>query len=398
MANLHPEITTLLTNVTISGNSAPRGGGGIYNEGKPGQFKLANTIVSGNASTVTGPDVLNGVTSLGYNLISETDGSGGWVSTDRTGTIASPLDARLGRLAKNGGPTQTLAPLPGSPAVDNGSIALIPAGIATDQRGLPRIVLSTVDIGAVEVQARDPDPHVMEDNVTLELRSEPTDFALYQQRAELRCAICTSGRKRPKTWPWVIALNPDDFDSWHHRTMLLVKLQQKDLLAEHLTKMLAKFQDRSDLSHARVVVHDLMTFPTGRPELTAAGELLVEKLRDDPQTPFWLAVARYRAGKYDEADSLFSGAAGLSPRSLPAGIGWPFAPPIFQAFHAMIKAKLNEARSGQRIALQGQGGPQEGDACRSWHGLRGLWRELVDRLSAEALLAEAEGLINGAKP
>ena len=43
-----------------------------------------------------------------------------------------------------------MALLPGSPAIDAGNNALIPAGVTTDQRGLPRIVNGTVDIGAFE--------------------------------------------------------------------------------------------------------------------------------------------------------------------------------------------------------------------------------------------------------
>ena len=43
-----------------------------------------------------------------------------------------------------------MALLPGSPAIDAGNNALIPAGVTTDQRGLPRIVNGIVDIGAFE--------------------------------------------------------------------------------------------------------------------------------------------------------------------------------------------------------------------------------------------------------
>ena len=56
----------------------------------------------------------------------------------------------LAPLGNYGGPTQTMALLPGSPAIDAGNNALIPAGVTTDQRGLPRIVDGTVDIGAFE--------------------------------------------------------------------------------------------------------------------------------------------------------------------------------------------------------------------------------------------------------
>ena len=153
--NSHPEITTVLNNVTVSGNIASQGGG-IYNNGSAGQFTLSNTIVAGNDASQTGstsPDAAGPFASLGHNLIGKTDSSSGWVATDLTGTVASPLNAELGPLANNGGSTQTLLPLTGSPAIDNGSNALIPAGITTDQRGLPRICNGTVDIGAVEVQS-----------------------------------------------------------------------------------------------------------------------------------------------------------------------------------------------------------------------------------------------------
>jgi len=45
-----------------------------------------------------------------------------------------------------------MALLPGSPAIDAGSNALIPGGVTTDQRGagFPRIVNVVVDIGAFE--------------------------------------------------------------------------------------------------------------------------------------------------------------------------------------------------------------------------------------------------------
>ncbi|QEH34974.1 putative outer membrane protein pmp20 precursor [Aquisphaera giovannonii] len=139
--------TTTLTNCTVSGNSADNGGGLASDFDTT--IMLGNTIVAGNMAG-TGPDVSGVVTSLGNNLIGETDGSSGWVGTDLTGTVVTPLNPLLAPLGDYGGPTQTMALLPGSPAIDAGSNALIPDGVTTDQRGLPRVVNSVVDIGAFE--------------------------------------------------------------------------------------------------------------------------------------------------------------------------------------------------------------------------------------------------------
>src|SRR5262249_16350858 len=118
--------------------------GGLAN---PGTVKVTKTMVGGNAGAAR-PDVSGGVTSLGNNLIGATDGSSGWVGADLTGTSATPLDALLAPLGNYGGTTQTMALLPGSPAIDAGtSGADIPP---SDQRGEGRG--GAVDIGAVESQ------------------------------------------------------------------------------------------------------------------------------------------------------------------------------------------------------------------------------------------------------
>src|SRR5208337_1462029 len=141
--------TTTLTDVTVSGNSARVIGGGLWSDGTT---TLTNTIVAENTATTSGPDALGAFASQGNNLIGKTDGSSGWVSSDLTGTIAQPLNPLLAPLGNYGGPTQTMALLPGSPAINAGDNSLIPAGLTTDQRGpgFPRIVGGTVDIGAFE--------------------------------------------------------------------------------------------------------------------------------------------------------------------------------------------------------------------------------------------------------
>src|SRR5207249_1687421 len=70
--------------------------------------------------------------------------------------LVGVADPGLGTLAGNGGPTQTIALLGYSPAIDAGAnlLAIDPGffPLTTDQRGtgFPRIVGPTVDIGAFE--------------------------------------------------------------------------------------------------------------------------------------------------------------------------------------------------------------------------------------------------------
>ena len=146
---------TTLTNCTVYGNTAGGYGGGLHIDPASNPESIVtfgNTIVAGNTTGTSGPDVFvsGSVVSQGNNLIGETDGSSGWVGSDLTGTVAAPLDAVLAPLGNYGGPTQTMALLPGSPAIDAGNNALIPAGVTTDQRGFDRVVNDTVDIGAFE--------------------------------------------------------------------------------------------------------------------------------------------------------------------------------------------------------------------------------------------------------
>jgi hypothetical protein len=157
-----------LYSATIVGNTGavaaanplyPLGGGGVYNvftATVKATLGLVNTIIAKNVLATTaaaGPDVWGIATSGGFNLIGETNGSKGWLTTDLTGTAAKPLDPMLSVLGFNGGPTQTMVPQAGSPALQHGSVALA-AGILTDQRGLPRVVNGKIDIGSVEVQSQ----------------------------------------------------------------------------------------------------------------------------------------------------------------------------------------------------------------------------------------------------
>jgi hypothetical protein len=59
---------------------------------------------------------------------------------------------KLAPLGNYGGPSLTHIPLPGSPALDNGTDTGCPS---TDQRGKPRPVGLACDVGAVERQTID---------------------------------------------------------------------------------------------------------------------------------------------------------------------------------------------------------------------------------------------------
>jgi hypothetical protein len=130
-----------LVNCTVANNSASIDGGFSI---LGGSVQLQNTIVGGDTAPV-GPDISGTIVSNGNNLVSETDGSSGYVASDLTGTSANPLAAGLGTLGNFGGPTPVVPLLQGSPALGSGSSSGVPP---TDQRGDPR--LTPVDIGAVQ--------------------------------------------------------------------------------------------------------------------------------------------------------------------------------------------------------------------------------------------------------
>jgi Bacterial Ig-like domain (group 3) len=144
-------------NATIAYNNAA----GLYEEAGA-TATLQNTIVALNtnqnyyspiiSTVVTYDDVLGAPLSSAsaYDLIG-LGGSGGLVSGSDGNLLGVANLGLAPELGSNGGPTQTLALLPGSPAIDAGSVALAnDYSLTTDQRGFARIVSGTVDIGAFE--------------------------------------------------------------------------------------------------------------------------------------------------------------------------------------------------------------------------------------------------------
>jgi hypothetical protein len=150
LGNLRETIT--ISNVTFSGNGATLQGGNIDRLGGAGRVTIQNSIV---ANATSGGNCGGTITSQGYNL-SDDDTCSFSGSGDMNNTI--PM---LGALGNNGGPTQTIAELTGSPTVDAGN----PNGCTngngklqtTDQRGYPRPGKNKndqrCDMGAYESQS-----------------------------------------------------------------------------------------------------------------------------------------------------------------------------------------------------------------------------------------------------
>ncbi len=138
---VYDDVATL-TNVTVAGNTA-NNSGGIFNAGDTTVINLADTLVSNNVATASAPDC-NAVTSLDYNLFQNPSGCSISGATTHNITGADPL---LGPAALNGGPTDTMALAPGSPAIDAGNNNTC---ASIDQQGISRPVGAFCDIGAYE--------------------------------------------------------------------------------------------------------------------------------------------------------------------------------------------------------------------------------------------------------
>ena len=139
---------------TLSDNTAGGAGGGVADADTAVSTQiLTGTLLAGNVARAGKPDCDGTFTSGGDNLLGDGAGCLLWPSGghagDEVGQEPALLDPHLGPLASNGGPTQTMVLLPGSPAIDHGGT--LAAGCpATDQRGVSRPQGAACDIGAYE--------------------------------------------------------------------------------------------------------------------------------------------------------------------------------------------------------------------------------------------------------
>ena len=166
--------------ITVVGNQATGDlaeGGGVYTGSAP---RLVGGVLANNTATSSAPDLratsvdpVSTLPGVAYSLVRDPNGSPLATGGGGVGNLLG-VDPLLGPLAGNGGPTQTHAPLPGSPLIDAGDPTLtsVPFAAPTpfpppinipgvyDQRGEPydRVVdggsgTLRIDIGAVEVQS-----------------------------------------------------------------------------------------------------------------------------------------------------------------------------------------------------------------------------------------------------
>jgi len=139
-----------LTNVTIAGNHADWVGGGLVS-GSAGTT-LKNSIIANNTAA-NGGNPWN----IGKGCSSTLGNGGGnlqWPALNPNDSNDKPCaagitfaDPKLAALAANGGPTETMALLVGSPALNIGVACPPPA---TDQRGVTRPQGASCDSGAFE--------------------------------------------------------------------------------------------------------------------------------------------------------------------------------------------------------------------------------------------------------
>jgi uncharacterized repeat protein (TIGR03803 family) len=160
---------------TIAGNSAGLDGGGVFDE-DGGSLSVVNSTIADNtigtggvgggiAATRLTPlldntivalnirggsvadDIAGSLASTSTNNLIGTGGSGG-LANGVNGNQVDVADSLLSALGNYGGPTETIALLPGSPAIGAGTAI---AGITTDQRGVT-LPDSGIDIGAFQSQ------------------------------------------------------------------------------------------------------------------------------------------------------------------------------------------------------------------------------------------------------
>jgi hypothetical protein len=168
------EQVTLISSTVVNNRTTSGNGGGVRinsNSTSAGVFlKVINSIVSGNGVGASLPGTAsdlfrsvaapNNIADVNFSAIGTN--AGFTLSGTSGNNLAFGSALNLGALQNNGGPTFTMAPLPGSPLIDAGDN--VANALATDQRGKARTYDDSgvsnagdgTDIGAVEVHPSNP--------------------------------------------------------------------------------------------------------------------------------------------------------------------------------------------------------------------------------------------------
>ena len=127
---------------TVVGNEATLGGMGGGVAQVADMFTVTNSVIAGNTSTGTAPNVSGTFVSEGSNVIGDATGAMGF---DGMGDQVGVLDPKVGVLGNHGGLTDTLPLLAGSVAINQANATTAPE---RDQRGYVRE--DAADVGAFE--------------------------------------------------------------------------------------------------------------------------------------------------------------------------------------------------------------------------------------------------------
>ena len=140
---------TVTESGSLPGATGAAGEGGVVAAGSTAAVVTNSVLIDNTADGGEGDFSGPLSATSGYDFVGNATGFVNGTRGDHVGTV----DVKLSALGDNGGPTRTEVPLAGSPLVDAGSTALVPAGVTTDQRGDPRVVGKAVDVGATESAA-----------------------------------------------------------------------------------------------------------------------------------------------------------------------------------------------------------------------------------------------------
>ncbi len=141
--------TTVTRNIANSNEISGELGGGLQNGG--GTYGVRNSLIFGNAIGIGGNSNCTGpFGSLGGNVVGDLDTCSGFSALLGDLEVA---DALIGQPSANGGLTQTVPLLAGSPAIDHTSNCPL-----TDQRGVARPQGAACDSGAFELVPTPPAP------------------------------------------------------------------------------------------------------------------------------------------------------------------------------------------------------------------------------------------------